>query len=94
MLHNKPGDAASIPAETALEMAKINGAKALGLGHLIGSLEIGKRADFVAINMREVALHPATSCMQLQGVMSMLWSWMGRLRWKMGRSGRWMKRLL
>lgn len=61
MLHNKPGDAASIPAETALEMATINGAKALGLDHLIGSLEIGKRADFVAIDVRKVALHPCTN---------------------------------
>lgn len=58
MLHNKPGNPAPIPAETALEMATINGAKALGLDYLIGSLEIGKRADFVAIDMRKVELQP------------------------------------
>lgn len=56
--HTRHEDAASITAETALEMATINGAKALGLDHLIGSLEIGKRADFVAVDVRKVALHP------------------------------------
>lgn len=47
-----------VPAETVLEMATINGAKALGLEHEIGSLEIGKKADFVAINTNSVRIRP------------------------------------
>jgi 5-methylthioadenosine/S-adenosylhomocysteine deaminase len=45
---NDPGISA---AETAIEMATINGAKALGMADEIGSLERGKRADIIILNM-------------------------------------------
>ncbi|KJV05821.1 N-ethylammeline chlorohydrolase [Methylocucumis oryzae] len=51
-------DASVISAEQALRMATINGAKALGLDHEIGSLQAGKAADFIAIDMDELETLP------------------------------------
>ena len=51
--------ATALPAETCLEMATLNGAKALGLEDEIGSLEIGKTADVVAIEMDGIDNLPA-----------------------------------
>jgi 5-methylthioadenosine/S-adenosylhomocysteine deaminase len=45
-------------AEKALEMATIDGARALGMAHAIGSLEVGKRADVVVLDMRNLCVSP------------------------------------
>lgn len=47
-----------IPAYQALEMATILGAKALGLEDEIGSLETGKRADLIMVDLNHSHLSP------------------------------------
>lgn len=46
-------DPALVPAEKIIEMATIIGAKALGKEKEIGSLEVGKKADFISINLSD-----------------------------------------
>jgi cytosine/adenosine deaminase-related metal-dependent hydrolase len=46
-------------AETVLELATINGARALGLDGEIGSLEVNKQADLILISFRNPHLIPA-----------------------------------
>ena len=45
----KSGDASQFPIETALKALTIEGAKVLGMAAEIGSLEVGKQADFLVI---------------------------------------------
>ena len=52
------GDAQALPAFKALQMATINGAKALGLDHLTGTLEAGKQADVIAVKLDELNTQP------------------------------------
>ncbi len=51
-------DASAVSATQALRMATINGAKALGLDQQIGSLEIGKSADMIAIDLSALETQP------------------------------------
>jgi len=58
-------DASSLPAMTALRMATINGAKALGLEQEIGSLAIGKSADIIALDLDHLETQPIYSPISL-----------------------------
>lgn len=51
-------DPTVVPAYTALEMATINGARALGREKETGSLEVGKKADIIVINSDKPHFHP------------------------------------
>jgi len=51
-------DATALPAHTVLRMATLNGARALGLEQRIGSIEKGKQADLVAIDMNTIEAAP------------------------------------
>ena len=50
--------ASALPAENVLKMATLNAAKALGLEAEIGSLEIGKAADIVAVDLGNIENQP------------------------------------
>lgn len=48
----------AMPAATVLEMATLGGARALGLNEEIGSLEVGKRADIILVNLKKLHSTP------------------------------------
>ncbi|OZY84994.1 N-ethylammeline chlorohydrolase [Cellvibrio mixtus] len=52
------GNAAALDAHSALRLATLNGAKALGMEDVIGSLEVGKSADITAVDLGDLAMQP------------------------------------
>ncbi|MBI4471423.1 MAG: amidohydrolase family protein [Acidobacteria bacterium] len=48
----------SLDASAAFRMATLGGAECLGLSHLFGSLDLGKRADFAVVDLNNLALQP------------------------------------
>jgi 5-methylthioadenosine/S-adenosylhomocysteine deaminase len=51
-------DPQALTAETALELATLGGARALGLDGEVGSLVPGKRADLAVVALTDTQLHP------------------------------------
>jgi 5-methylthioadenosine/S-adenosylhomocysteine deaminase len=51
-------NAAALNAEQALEMATLGGARALGLEERIGSIEVGKDADLISLDLRSIETQP------------------------------------
>ncbi|MCM0612542.1 TRZ/ATZ family hydrolase [Marinobacter sediminum] len=52
------GDAAALSAHQALTMATLNGARAIGRDHELGSLVAGKLADVIAVDLSDPFLQP------------------------------------
>lgn len=52
------GDESLLPPGKTLRMVTIDAAKALGLDHLIGSLQVGKRADIILVDLSKPHLIP------------------------------------
>ncbi|MDA8364016.1 MAG: TRZ/ATZ family hydrolase [Gammaproteobacteria bacterium] len=52
------GDATALPARQALRMATLNGARALGLESVTGSISSGKYADLAAIDLARLPSQP------------------------------------
>lgn len=51
-------DAGIMPAKQVLEMATMNGARGLGLENEIGSIEPGKKADLILVNLKNMHFTP------------------------------------
>ncbi|MDQ0759441.1 amidohydrolase [Streptomyces canus] len=58
LVHKADGDPTAVGAEQAVRMATIEGARALGLGEHLGSLEAGKRADLIVLDLNAPHLRP------------------------------------
>jgi len=55
---NHTNDPTSLPASTALTMATRLGAQAMHIGHLTGTLEVGKRADLILVDVARIHNSP------------------------------------
>ncbi|MCY7354599.1 MAG: TRZ/ATZ family hydrolase [Lysobacter sp.] len=51
-------DASEFDAATALRAATLGGAKAMGFDHLVGSIEVGKQADLICIDLAQIETQP------------------------------------
>ena len=51
-------DRAAFPAKEIVRLATFGGARALGLGHEIGSLKVGKKADLTLVETQSVNMFP------------------------------------
>ncbi len=59
LIHKPKAGPTGMSAMTVLEMATLHGARALGLEKEVGSLEVGKKADLVTVNLGGAHVTPA-----------------------------------
>lgn len=51
-------DRSAFPCRDIISLATLQGAKALHIDHLVGSLEVGKQADFIIVETDSVSMYP------------------------------------
>lgn len=51
-------DRTLLPSDEIVEMATMGGARVLGLDKIVGSIEVGKKADLVLIETKSVNMQP------------------------------------
>ncbi|MDC7702514.1 TRZ/ATZ family hydrolase [Vogesella indigofera] len=51
-------DPTAVPAATAIRMATLHGARALGIEHKVGSIAVGKQADLIAVDLAQIETSP------------------------------------
>jgi len=61
LLHKPRVGPRALPAPEVVRIATLGGARALGLGDAIGSLEVGKRGDVIALDVSALHVVPADS---------------------------------
>lgn len=85
-------NAEAVPAYQALEMATLNGARALGLQDQLGSISVGKQADLVAVKLDELnslpCFDPVSHLVYVAGREQVTHTWVsGELRYQRGPDG-------
>jgi 5-methylthioadenosine/S-adenosylhomocysteine deaminase len=62
LIHRSPGiHSRPIPSNTLVDMATVNGAKAIGMSPHLGALEVGNRADLIILDWPEFETPPGLS---------------------------------
>ena len=59
LLSKMKAGTSTLPAREALHLATLGGARALGLDDLVGSIEVGKRADLIVLDLQDLHTAPA-----------------------------------
>jgi 5-methylthioadenosine/S-adenosylhomocysteine deaminase len=67
-------DPTVVPAATALTMATRLGAQALHLGHITGSLEVGKRADLILVDTSPCTTRRASNATPLNAYAQLVYA--------------------
>ncbi|ESP90166.1 amidohydrolase family protein [Candidatus Halobonum tyrrellensis] len=71
-------DPTALPAWRALRLATLGGARALGIDDAVGSLEVGKRADVITVDMGALGVAPTVSRPLRTAIPNLVYSTTGR----------------